>query len=112
MDEKANVYLTQLRPKYRTPELVSRDIEADRMVVSSLDDLSKTVLDRNYIVTMEFLGRENLMNRDGEIMDFIRRNREYIVAIEGNMPSVAHIPNKIEGHFRIPYMFGGTKNDK
>jgi hypothetical protein len=102
MDEKANVYLTQLRPKYRTPELVSRDIEADRMVVSSLDDLSKTVLDRNYIVTMEFLGRENLMNRDGEIMDFIRRNREYIVAIEGNMPSVAHIPNKIEGHFRIP----------
>ena len=112
IDDKANVYLTQLRPKYRTPELVSRDIEAERIVVSSLDDLTKTVLDRNYIVTMDFLGRDNIMSREGEIMDFIRKNKEYIVAVEGNMPSVAHIPNKIEGHFRIPYLVGGTKNDK
>jgi hypothetical protein len=112
IDDKANVYLTQLRPKYRTPELISKGIEAERMVVSSLDDLPKTVLDRKYIVTMSFLGRDNIMNREGEIMDFIRKNKEYIVAIEGNMPSVAHIPNKIEGHFRIPYLVGGTKNDK
>jgi len=112
IDKKANVYLTQLRSKYKTPKLISKDIKAERIVVNSLDDLPKTVLDRKCIVTMDFLGRDNIMSREGEIMDFIRKNKEYIVAIEGKMPSVAHIPNKIEGHFRIPYLVGGTKDDR
>jgi hypothetical protein len=45
-------------------------------------------------------------------MDFVGKNKEYIIAVEGDMPSVAYIPNQIEGHFRIPYLSGGTKNDK
>ena len=112
IDGDTSIYLTQLRPKYKTPELVSRDINADRIVLSNLDDLSNIVLDRNYIVTMEFLGKGSIVNREGEIMEFIRQNKKFIAAVEGDMPSVAHIPNKIEGHFRIPYLIRGTKNDK
>ncbi len=112
IDNRASIYLTQLRPKYRTPEHVSINSNTERMTISSLDDLPNTVLNRKYIVTMEFLGRDNIINREGEIMDFIRKNRLYIVAVEGNMPRVAHIPNKIEGHFKIPYLMRGIKNDK
>ncbi len=104
IDDKASIYLIQLRPKYRAPQQVEINMNTERIKINSLDDLPNIVLDRTYIVTMGFLGRDNIMSREGEIMDFIRRNRPYIVAVEGSMPSVAHIPNKIEGHFRIPYL--------
>lgn len=104
VDENADVYLTQLRPKYKVSQKLDREIEADRLIVSSLNHLPELHLDEESIVQMSFLGRENINDKEDVIMDFIRNNRRYILAVEGSMPPVAHIPNKIEGHFRIPYL--------
>ncbi len=111
IDKDSNVYLTQLRPKYFSPELANRDIDADEIQIKNLEDLKENVLDKEYVVKMDFLGRDNMMNHEGEIMDFIRQNKQYILAVKGTMPGVAHIPNKIEGHFRIPYLMEDVKND-
>ena len=109
IDKDENIYLTQLRPKYEVPELINRDISAERINIEAIDDLSNTKLDKKYVVNLSFLGTSNIMNREKDIMSFIRKNKDYIVAISGSMPSVAHIPNKIEGHFKIPYIFRGEE---
>ena len=103
----SNIYLIQKRPKYKLPDVVDRNISGDRITVSSISDLHNTRLDKPYVVEMPFLGKENINNHEEDIMNFIRENINYVVAVEGRMPSVAHIPNKIEGHFRIPYLFKG-----
>ena len=100
-----SLYLTQMRPKCRLAEKRLVDPCSERHVISDIGELNGTLLDKACIVRMDFLGRENIMERTGEIMDFIRKNKEYVIAVEGHMPSVAHIPNKIEGHFRVPYLF-------
>ncbi len=109
IDRDRKVYFVQLRPKYRIPERADIEVDAERLIVNSMDDLQETKLDRKRIVRMNFLGKENIMNQEEKIMEFIRKNRSYILAVEGSMPSVAHIPNKIEGHFRIPYL---NRDDK
>lgn len=99
-----DIYLTQMRPKHRVVE-DSRELEeAQRYEIESFEEMYETDLnDGKYIVRLDFLGRENIMDREKEIEDFIRENRESISAVEGHMPPPAHIPNNIEGHFRIPY---------
>ena len=72
--------------------------------VSTVEDLEHVSLDQECLVYMKFLGKDNVMNKEGEIMDFIRSNKDYVKGIAGTMPKVAHIPNKIEGHFKIPYL--------
>lgn len=103
IDKEDNLYLIQMRPKYYFFEKENIDLSFDTISFSCLDDLSRD-LEKEYIVKMDFLGRENLMGEENKIMEFIRRNRDYVVAVIGRMPGVAHIPNKIEGHFRIPYL--------
>ncbi len=109
IDNKGRTYLTQLRPKYGVPESVKINANANKITLCDLNDLKSIELNEECIVKMEFLGNENLTSEEDKIMDFIRKNKQHIIAIEGYMPSVAHIPNKIEGHFRIPYLFGGGK---
>ncbi|MBI1972107.1 MAG: hypothetical protein HYS53_02295 [Candidatus Aenigmarchaeota archaeon] len=96
-----DVYLTQLRPKYKIPGRVEIDANAPRLKINSVQDLQNVALTQRYVVRMDFLETDDAY--EGPVMDFIRANREHIIAVEGRMPSVAHIPNKIEGHFRIPY---------
>jgi hypothetical protein len=104
--EDSQVYLTQLRPKYVNPEVISReDLDLlPEVKVSTVEDLEHVSLDQECLVYMKFLGKDNVMNKEGEIMDFIRSNKDYVKGIAGTMPKVAHIPNKIEGHFKIPYL--------
>ena len=100
-----------MRPKYVPDKSLREDItKYDKFTVENVDDLSETELNQKYVVKMNFLEDENIMDRAGDIMDFIRNNKKYIVAVEGTMPSVAHIPNRIEGHFMVPYIF--NKEDK
>lgn len=103
VDKNNDVYFTQLRPKQKIPEIVQPIQCAPIKTVETISDLANLKLESACIVRLNFLGRENIITAVGKIMDFIRQNKEYIVAVEGNMPSVAHIPNKIEGHFKIPY---------
>jgi len=104
------IYLTQLRPKYKVYQASNEKYDLERKLINNIDDLKIISLNSKYVVRMDFLGRDNIMDKENIIMDFIRKNKNYIVAIEGNMPKVAHIPNKIEGHFRIPYLY--KENDK
>lgn len=100
-----DVYLTQMRPKNQISR-DDREIEAtETYTINSFEELSDTDLNggENYIVRMEFLGRDNIMDKEEQIEDFLRDNRENVEAVEGKMPPPAHIPNNIEGHFRIPY---------
>ncbi len=104
------LYFTQMRPKGVVVYQEKVFGDYDSITIGSIDGLKGTVLDRDVVVKMPFLGRENLADRDSEIMDFIRTNKDCIRGIAGNMPRVAHIPNKIEGHFRIPYItIGGDE---
>lgn len=100
-----DVYLTQMRPKHEVSR-DSREIDAaDRYVLDSFDDMYDTEMENGdqYVVRMNFLGRENIMDKERDIEEFLRENQENIAAVEGRMPPPAHIPNNIEGHFRIPY---------
>jgi len=109
--EDKSVHFTQMRPKHAplAPTKIERDLPC--VEIDSLDSLRTTSLSNDCAVYLRFLGEENLANKEGEIMDFIRGNRQHIKAVYGAMPSVAHIPNKIEGHFRIPYMTRGAQHD-
>lgn len=100
------VYLTQLRPKYVNPEVISKEElnNLPEVKISNICDLANTFIDKECLVYMPFLGRDNVMDKESEIMGFIRENKQYIKGVAGNMPKVAHIPNKIEGHFKIPYL--------
>jgi hypothetical protein len=105
VDKKNDVYLTQMRTKYTIPQADIPDTKKlDKLKIKKLDELLGLKLDRSLIVEMDFLGKENLADKESLIMDFIRNNKQYIKAVAGYMPQVAHIPNKIEGHFRIPYI--------
>lgn len=98
-------YITQLRPKHSI-ESDDRSFEADdTYVIDSLEDMDEADLngDGDYVVRMNFLGRDNIMDREREIEEFLRQNQHKIAGVEGRMPSPAHIPNNIEGHFKIPY---------
>ncbi len=104
IDEAGSLYLTQLRPKMYV-EKSHKNLMGAKCVEVELDALASEVMQESCIVSMPFLAQENVQHLEGSIMDFIRRNRQYIIAVQGKMPPVAHIPNKIEGHFRIPYIW-------
>lgn len=106
IDQDNQVHLTQLRPKYVNSEVISKEelYKLPEVKISSIDDLANTSVDKECLVYMPFLGRDNAMHKETEIMGFIRENKQYIKGVAGNMPKVAHIPNKIEGHFKIPYL--------
>ncbi len=73
-------------------------------MVKDISELKELMVEEPSIVRFDFLnGHENIMDKAGIIMDFIRNNANNIRQIEGKMPSVAHIPNKIEGFFGIKY---------
>ncbi|MFH1400681.1 MAG: PEP/pyruvate-binding domain-containing protein [Nanoarchaeota archaeon] len=111
LDSEAGLYLTQLRRMQRAPPLMVRDVDAPKMVIDDVSELRDLALHQRCIVSMAFLGAGNVMEYQDDIMGFVRRNREYIAAVEGDMPVAAHIPNKIEGHFRIPYLMRGGGDD-
>ena len=100
------VYMTQMRPKHRAVDGERPDFDSMQTVqLDSFDDMYEAELDGEepYVVRMDFLGRDNIMDREREIEEFLRENQEKIGGVEGHMPAPAHIPNNIEGHFRIPY---------
>lgn len=100
------VYLTQMRPKHRAVDGERPDFDSMETVqLDSFDEMYETELDGEepYVVRMDFLGRDNIMDREREIEEFLRENQDKIGGVEGHMPAPAHIPNNIEGHFRIPY---------
>ncbi|MEF8880454.1 MAG: PEP/pyruvate-binding domain-containing protein, partial [Candidatus Nanohaloarchaea archaeon] len=107
IDSSGDVYATQMRPKKAVSE--PRDVElegAEEYMVKDLDQLNGDNLEtgQDYRVILDFLDeRENIMDRQGDVFDFIRGNEDNIVAVEGSAPATTHIPNKIEGHFGIPY---------
>lgn len=99
-------YMTQMRPKHRAVDGERPDFGSmERVQLESFDEMYEAELDGEapYVVRMDFLGRDNIMDREREIEEFLRENQEKIGGVEGHMPSPAHIPNNIEGHFRIPY---------
>lgn len=100
------VYMTQMRPKHQAVDGERPDFDSMQTVqLDSFDDMYEAELDgeETYVVRMDFLGRDNIMDREREIEEFLRENQDKIGGVEGHMPSPAHIPNNIEGHFRIPY---------
>lgn len=105
------VYLTQMRSKYVPTEKYQLDRNAcDLTTIGSLEEMSSVRLDSPSVVHLGFLQETlDINQRREEIFDFIRRNREYILGIEGDMPAVAHLPNNIEGNFGIPYFMIGGK---
>ena len=101
-----DVYLTQMRPKHEISREEQTDFESyERLTLESIDEIYNCSIDngKEYVVEMEFLGRENIMDRVGDLNKFIRENEGNISGVSGNMPRVAHIPNNIESHFQIPY---------
>lgn len=104
-----HLYIFQMRPKTVPSDAslmgsVENNENIDTVVLKSADELDKAILSDISKVRLLFLdGNENMMNIAGTLVDFIRRNRQNIYWIEGGMPSVAHIPNKIEGFFGIRY---------
>lgn len=101
-----DVYMTQMRPKYEAVDGERPEFDSMETVrLDSFEDMYDAELngDEPYVVRMEFLGRDNVMDRTREIEEFLRENQESIAGVEGHMPPPAHIPNNIEGHFRIPY---------
>jgi len=112
LPDEGGIYVTQMRPKYIVPPLSVTDEVKYRIDIKTLDELSALRLEKPCIVHMHFLGRQNIMNKEAIIMDFLRENKQYVMAVEGKMPTVAHIPNKIEGHFRIPYRQRGDEDVK
>ena len=104
--DENQVYLTQMRPKHQATKGESPDLDSMNTVkLDSFEEMYDTELDGEspYVVRMEFLGRDNIMDREKEIEQFLRENQEKIGGVKGHMPAPAHIPNNIEGHFRIPY---------
>lgn len=104
--EGDEVYLTQMRPKHRAVDGERPDFDSMSTVqLDSFEDMYEAELDGEapYVVRMDFLGRDNIMDREREIEEFLRENQDKIGGVEGHMPAPAHIPNNIEGHFRIPY---------
>ncbi|QKQ98389.1 hypothetical protein GKQ38_02575 [Candidatus Nanohaloarchaea archaeon] len=100
------VYLTQMRPKHRAVDGERPDFDSMQTVqLDSFEEMYEAELDGEepYVVRMDFLGRDNIMDREREIEQFLRENQDKIGGVEGHMPAPAHIPNNIEGHFRIPY---------
>lgn len=99
------LYLIQMRPKPPLKMPSKADLEClETVKIETIDALKTTRLTEECIVIMEFLGRENLMDQDSRIMDFVRANRHNVKMVKGYMSSLAHIPNKIEGHFGLPYV--------
>ncbi|MCF7872502.1 hypothetical protein K9L97_05715 [Candidatus Woesearchaeota archaeon] len=102
--KEKDVYLTQLRPLHILPEEISKiDKNAKRKTIKHINELKNQNLEHSCVIRMEFLGRENIMDKEGEIMNYIRKNRKYILGIEGHMTNTPHIPNKINSQFKIPY---------
>ena len=104
--DEEDVYLTKMRPKHKLSQEEQTDFESyERLTPESIDEIYNCSIDNSeeYVVEMEFLGRENIMDRVGDLNKFIRENEENISGVSGNMPRVAHIPNNIESHFQIPY---------
>jgi len=100
------VYLTQMRPKYSAAESLDQDLtDYQRFNIEEFDEIHSTELNGTgkYVVEMDFLGRDNIMDRVNELNRFIIDNEDKISGIECNMPIAAHIPNNIESHFGIPY---------
>ena len=100
------VYMTQMRPKHRAVDGERPDFGSmEKINLDSFEEMYETELDGEepYVVRMDFLGRDNIMDREREIEEFLRENQDKIGGVEGHMPAPAHIPNNIEGHFRIPY---------
>ncbi len=102
------LYLTQMRPKITPTKKTTKLKQYDEITINNIGELERTRINKEAIIYLPFLGLENINDEEDKIMNFIRKNKEYIRAIRGEMPRVAHIPNKIEGHFRIPYL---TKGD-
>ena len=104
--DDGEVYLTQMRPKHQVVDGERPDFDSMETVkLGSFEEMYDADLDGDstYVVRMDFLGRENIMDREREIEQFLRENQDKIAGVEGHMPAPAHIPNNIEGHFRIPY---------
>ncbi|MFA6461021.1 MAG: PEP/pyruvate-binding domain-containing protein [Candidatus Woesearchaeota archaeon] len=102
----SQLYLTQMRPKH-LPDLKHKiDTSSyERVTLNSVEELTDLTLTKKKVAVFSFLSQEGIMGKRDEIMEGVRRNREYLVAVEGPMPPVAHIPNKIEGHFGVPYFY-------
>ncbi len=110
--KNGKLYLTQMRPKYSPAVSEGADLSGfPKIRVNSVKDLDSLNLEEKSILCLGFLDDEAVMGYAPRIMDVIRRNREYIAAVSGPMASVAHIPNKIEGHFKIPYFFEVKDDD-
>jgi len=102
----SQLYLTQMRPKHQ-PNLKHKIDTSSyvKVTLNSVEELNNLTLTEKQVAVFSFLSQEGIMGRRDEIMEGVRRNREYLVAVEGPMPPVAHIPNKIEGHFGVPYFY-------
>ncbi|MFB6158970.1 MAG: PEP/pyruvate-binding domain-containing protein [Candidatus Nanohalobium sp.] len=104
--DDGEVYITQMRPKHQVVDGETPNFDSMETVkLGSFEEMYEAELDGEapYVVRMGFLGRDNIMDREREIEQFLRENQDKIGGVEGYMPAPAHIPNNIEGHFRIPY---------
>lgn len=107
---KDGVYLTQLRPKPCVAKKIVVDWAREKYCIRCENELAKD-LESSCIIQLPLLGKAGGIRDENKLMAFIRKNKGNIIAIEGSMPSVAHVPNKIEGHFKIPYRMMAYANE-